>query len=341
MVVAFFFATTQGRSADAAGDGVSPEMPGDASSPAEHGGATTVDAKEHAKQLYDQGLEAYKEHRFRDALDALLAAADAYPSPLFYFNISLVYEAMGDSASALAWLRRYVRETGGVPDADAAKKVSALEQRLQQDGVQQVSVFSVPDGGLVDIDGRSIGVAPVTTQLVPGRHLVTIALLGYASARDTIELRADKSMDVKLELTPAASPTPAPPTPAPAVARPSGEPAERPAAPKRAHRVSVWSVALFGAGTAALGTALTFEVLGANSESAARSASQVDYGPRVREMQSQETWSRVFLGVGAAFVVAGGVKLWFDLSDGSGAQRSAGMTSCGYGGLCGAAKGEF
>ena len=301
--------------------------------------------KEHAKALYEQGVTAYREQKYGDALDALLASAKLFPSPLLYFNISLVYEAMGDAASALAWLRRYVRETGGVADGEAARRITALEAQLQRDGVQQLSVFSTPEGGLVHIDGRAIGIAPVTTQLIPGNHQVKITLAGYDSAEQVVELRADKSMDVRISLSPRPDAVAAKAAPPVAATEPRrtrlarrdlGKKGDGRAGPS----VGVLTIATLGAGASALGAALGFELHRASLETDARRASQVDYAARVHDMETAQTWSRVFLGVGAALVVAGGIELGFDLQ-GGGAPKRASVSSCGYAGICGAAQGEF
>jgi tetratricopeptide (TPR) repeat protein len=305
-------------------------------------GAAAPD-KERAKQLYEEGLKAYGERRYSDAIDALLASADVYPSPMLYYNISLVYEAMGDTASALAWVRRYARESGETTDQEATLRISELEKRLQHEGVQQVSVFSAPDGGLVDIDGRGIGVAPVTAQLVPGKHLLTVTLAGYAPGKSTIELRADKSMDVRVELSPERSLLPSSAEPVHGRVEPTVRDAHAASAPRdeRGSRVSVLAVGALGAGIGALGASLAFEILRADSEAAARNASQVDYAARVREMDSERTWSRVFLGVGATLVVAGGIKLGFDLGERKQSRPSAALGGCGHAGVCGTARGEF
>lgn len=299
--------------------------------------------KERARQLYERGVAAYQEQRYQDALDALLASAAAYPSPLLYFNISLVYEAMGDPASALAWLRRYLRESGKTDDRDAEQKRARLEARLQEEGVQQITVFSDPDGGLVDVDGRPVGVAPLTAQLIPGRHQITVTLAGYDAAKETIELRADKSMDVRLVLSRArASAAIAAAEPTRATAPPSqvvhaGVPNE----PEHEGGVSTFTIVALSTGAAALGTSLVFEILRHNTEQDARNASQADYVGLVQEMETQQTLSRIFLGVGAAATIAGAIKLGFDLGDGGQPRRRVGISSCGGSGWCGAIRGDF
>ena len=299
--------------------------------------------KEQARRLYEQGVAAYQAQRYGDALDALLASASVYPSPLLYFNISLVYEAMGDPASALAWLRRYLRESGKTDDRDAEQKRARLEARLQEEGVQQITVFSDPDGGLVDIDGRRMGVAPLTAQLVPGRHQITVTLPGYDPARATIDLRADKSTDVRLVLSQARGSLPVTATGPTRSEVPRSQAVRSNAVNEPEHwgGVSTFTILALSVGGVALGTSLVFEILRHNTEQDARNASQADYVGLVQEMETQQTISRVFLGVGAAATIAGAIKLGFDLSDGGHTRRRVGISSCGRAALCGAVRGDF
>ena len=67
-----------------------------------------------------------------------------------------------------------------------------------------------------------------------------------------------------------------------------------------------------GIGAVALGGALTFELLRRSAEDDAKRAPQVDYREPWDREQSRQTTARVFLGVGAAFVAAGGVMLLLD-----------------------------
>jgi hypothetical protein len=69
-----------------------------------------------------------------------------------------------------------------------------------------------------------------------------------------------------------------------------------------------------GAGVAALGGAVTFELLRASAEDDAKSdPTQVGYEDKLDRMESRRTTARVLVGVGGALVVTGGVMLTLDL----------------------------
>jgi tetratricopeptide (TPR) repeat protein len=65
-----------------------------------------------------------------------------------------------------------------------------------------------------------------------------------------------------------------------------------------------------GAGAAALGVGMIFEIMRANTESAAtREAEQTRFAEELDSMRSQQTAARVFAGAGIALAAAGGVLL--------------------------------
>src|SRR5207249_780037 len=109
------------------------------------------------------------------------------------------------------------------------------------------------------VDDQVVGPTPITFELAPGPHRVTLRLAGYAdqSADVVVDLRTPK--DVTLRLTPAMSMTPAaPPT------RPADEShaARGPASPSATERrfgpVAPWIV--LGTGAASMLGAIGFEL---------------------------------------------------------------------------------
>jgi hypothetical protein len=79
-----------------------------------------------------------------------------------------------------------------------------------------------------------------------------------------------------------------------------------------------------GAGGAALGGALVFELLRRGSEDDAKNEkTQIGYQEQLDKMESQQTTARVLAGVGGALVVAGGVLLVLDLGSAGNKQTAA------------------
>jgi hypothetical protein len=191
--------------------------------------------------------------------------------------------------------------------------VHTFEGRLQAKGVQQLTLLSAPSGATIAIDQAPVGVTPGTFDLAPGRHHVVLMLRGYADAERDVELAADRAQDVTIEL----GPKPAEPAAAAAAAPPVDAPKQPPppASKEQHHGFGIWPYVTLGAGAAALGGALAFELLRAGSERSAEDAtSQIEYKDHYDSMESQRTTARVLVGVGAALVATGGVLLAIDLA---------------------------
>jgi tetratricopeptide (TPR) repeat protein len=272
-----------------------------------------------AQARFEAGVAAYEEGRYREAVERFKEADQLAPSPLLSFNIAKVYERMGDSRSALAWYRDYLRR---LPTADnraaVLERVGVLEQALRKTGVQQLTVLSTPAGATVAIDNVSRGVTPWTGELIPGPHTLALSLPGYREAVSEIELPAERAIDIDTVLvavepaTPAAPANrePAPESPAPAAPEMPAPQLESSWAP------SWWTWAMFGGAAAGFLGAGSFELARRDMESqVAKEEVQIEVERKFDSMERRQTIARVFLGVGVAAAVAGGVSLYFDWHD--------------------------
>lgn len=295
--------------------------------------------RDEAKARYEQGVIAYKNGRFKDAVDLFLEADRLAPSAPLSFNIARAYEKLGDDAGALRWYRDYLRRAPDAPNAaDVTALVRHFEGVLAKKGVQQLTVRSSPEGATVTIDDRPVGVTPWTGELAPGAHRISLSLRGFAETAQDVELPSDRAVDVAVRLVPA--PEPAPSTVPAQSSQPSpttsSVPAQVPAKDQpeqRGSRFGVWPWIGIGVGAAALGGALAFEMSRRSAESEAeREPTQIGYKDKLDTMESRQTTARVLGVVGGAFVVAGGVLLVLDLSGGSsGPKISAGCDPYGCG----------
>jgi tetratricopeptide (TPR) repeat protein len=307
----------------------------------------TVAAKplERARVRYREGVQAYKEGHFRDAIDLFLEADQLAPSAALSFNIGAAYEKLGEPAAALRWYRDYLRRA---PDASDRSQVEALvsgfEHTLESSGVQQITVTSTPEGAELAVDGQSVGTTPCTFELSPGSHTLALTLAGRAPASRSVDLPADHAIDVTVELaeaipeakdeTQSASPVPIAVTPAVT-------------APHDAHSNDGKLLTTFGwvgvaAGGAALGGALVFEFLRQSAESDAKSDhTQIGYADKLDTMYGRQTAARVLLGVGAGLAATGGVLLWLGRSRGPAAAQTAISVTCGPGGCGSSLHGRF
>ena len=272
--------------------------------------AATEQRRTQAKAKYERGADAYAVGRYKDAVDLFLAADKLSPSAPLSFNIARAEEKLGDTPAALRWYRDYLRRSPNVQNAaDVRTRIAILASNLAKKGVQQLTVLSYPEGASVEIDAQPAVVAPWTGELSPGRHHLSFSRAGYSDAQRDVDLNPSEPVDVsvQLEQKSAASVSSAQMTdPSATHAPPTTD------ATARGPRLGVLPWVTLGVGAAALGGALTFELLRRSAEHDAEHASQTDYQSQLDREQGRQTAARVFLGVGGAFVITGGLMLLLD-----------------------------
>jgi tetratricopeptide (TPR) repeat protein len=280
--------------------------PSNEAAPVDAPSAGDADA-ERAKQLYGLGAEAFTAQRNAEAIGYFRRAAELVPSAKLTYNIALAYEEMGDIGRALAEYRSYYEQD---QQADAARRdevrgrITSLEARLAEMGVQQLFVTSDPPGATVRIGGRALGVTPWAGELSPGSYTVVLDLPGHGSSQREVTLTAQRSEQLSLSLSPAPQVDATP-------------------APSRWSRVSplAWTFLGVGAGTLAGGVA--FELSRAASDRDAERASEpVDAAEARGAADAKQMVSLLLLGAGAGFTIGGAVLLALDLSDSNAAPAS-------------------
>lgn len=309
--------------------------------------APSEEVQAEARARLREGVRAYEAKRYKDAVDAFLAANRLVPNPGLSFNTAKAYEKLGDTAGALSFFRDYLRRAPDASDrADVERKIKRFEQRLQAKNLMQVTILSEPGGGTVVLNGQPVGVTPWTGEIAPGEHTFKVKLEGYRDHEQTFQLPRDHALDVSVELEPA------PPETAPAPvpeheASPYSAPAERPAdrgEPRADARIGLPTWIVLGAGGAALGTALGFELARRSAESDAEdAATQIEAVEHFESMEDRRNMARILAGVGGAAVLTGAVLLYFDLSSQgaspSSAARAGVQLGCAPGGIV--ARGRF
>src|SRR5580693_1425175 len=164
--------------------------------------AADPDTELQAKQRFAAGAQAYREARYRDAIDLFLQANKLDAHPELIFNVGQAYEKLGDVPSALRSYREYLRLAPGASDrATVETSIKNLEARLRDKGVQQVSVFSSPVGATLLIDQKMVGPTPWTGEIAPGRHLATLQAQGYPDTAKEFVLAPDRAMDLDIAMS--------------------------------------------------------------------------------------------------------------------------------------------
>lgn len=296
-----------------------------------------------ARKAFESGAQAYREGRYQDAVQFFLQAYEEDRKPALIYNAAQAYEKAGDTPNALRSYRRFLRLA---PDADdrptVELRVKNLEARLREQGVQQVSVFSTPEGASVELDGKPAGKTPWSAEISPGRHVIVLRYEGLPDVTKEFMLAADRSLELDVALgkgsaTPArAAEPPAPSAPPARGPEPAGDQASR--------RVGPVTWAAFGVGVVGLGAGLGFELMRASADQDARdAATQVEHREHYDTMKNRQTTARILTAVGGVGVAAGGVLLYLDLTrkPAKTAHRPRVEVACGRSNCGLSAKGSF
>jgi tetratricopeptide (TPR) repeat protein len=268
------------------------------------------EATAQAKQYFTSAVQAYREARYKEAIDLFRKAHALDPHADLIFNVGQAYEKLGDVANALRSYREYLRLDPAVRDRPAVEtSIRNLEARLRDRGVQQVTVASTPPGAILVLDGKVTGETPWTGEIPTGRHTALVKAAGFADATSEFSL-SDRALDLDFSLG-ATGKSAGPSDPA-GTDKPKDGPPPVPDAPPR--RVAPWTIATLAVGVAGLGASLGLELARRSAESTASAdPTQIGYQSALANMNSLQTAARVFVGVGAVVTAAGGVMLVLDL----------------------------
>jgi tetratricopeptide (TPR) repeat protein len=157
--------------------------------------------RELARAAYASGAEAYRAGRYREAADYFEKADQFLPSAAYSYNVALALDKLGDVGGALQAYRSYLKRRVGASNAkDVLDRIEALEQKLAQQGLRQLSVSSQPAGALVSIDGAAVGVTPWIGEIASGSHRVRISLKGYSPVVRSVDLTSTRARDLDFRL---------------------------------------------------------------------------------------------------------------------------------------------
>jgi len=168
--------------------------------------ARAEDPAKRANELYEMGNKLYDEQKWSEAEAAYQAAWDLKPSFDLAGNLADVETQVGqyrDAAEHFAYAYENF-PIGGKPEVR-----EALGKRLDdvKKQVGQVRVKTSVEGARVVVDGRNVGLAPLTKPVFvdPGQKVVEAKLEGFQVALKTIQVEKGATLDVNLVLVPMAA----------------------------------------------------------------------------------------------------------------------------------------
>jgi hypothetical protein len=172
--------------------------------------AAAQSKEERAKQLFNAGVEAYKEAQFLDAAQAFLKAHELVPKAEIVFSIGQAFRRQFTidpkpeyAKMAYKHFRLYVDEVKqGGRVVEAARALSELAPYAGEAGSAimqfptRLRVDSNVPGAIVSIDGGPPQRVPYRGEIQPGTHQLRVEASGYFPEERTVEVTQG-------ELTPA------------------------------------------------------------------------------------------------------------------------------------------
>jgi len=258
-----------------------------------------------ARQLYEQGVEAYERRRYDEAIDLFKRANLLAPNAAFSFNIGIAYQDAGNVALALRHYRDYLRQVPDAPDrASVLARIKGLEAKLVAVGVQQVTVVTQPANAAIAIDGKPVGLSPWTGELTPGNHELSVELSGHQNVTRDFDLPPAHAIDVSVTLEEKVDAGPA------EVARPT-TPAVDPSWYEDVRPVT-WAV--LGVGVVALGVAGYADYTrGSAQEDLSKATSASEQRTLADTVASRRSWAESFVMLGLGMVASGGALIYSDV----------------------------
>jgi hypothetical protein len=270
---------------------------------AQGGGA----AEQAAKAQAEHGVRAFAEGDYHAAIAAFVRADQLRPNPAFVYDIGRAHEELHATDRALFFYREYLRRAPGAADRrEVLARIDALSQHRPEPRSHTLRVRTQPAGASVWIDSEPVGKSPLELELPGGAHHATFRMPGRRPQSVRIELSRDQGpTEVEARLAPEGASASATRQPAPA----ASTQATKPTNPRPDQRQHVLRSVGFGAMLAsvgALGGAVAFEVMRADSErSAAQARETLRPTQAADRAQTQKTLSRVFAGAGGGLAAIG------------------------------------
>ena len=158
-------------------------------------GVHASDAEE-AQDDIRRAQRAFRAAEYADALEAFSAAKDTLEGSdlevpeVIYRSIARCYDQIGDVQGALAYYKRFLALVDPEQEAfaDAVRQSKQAVERLASMIERTAIELRVqPDGAMIRIDGRKVGVAPMEpVKVSPGTHQLVVGADGHDST--TLEL---------------------------------------------------------------------------------------------------------------------------------------------------------
>jgi PEGA domain len=152
-----------------------------------------------ARVLDQQGVRAYREERYNDAIRYFDEARKLGGPPSEIWNIAKCHERLDEPEEATKYLQEYLdlKGLGATDRAEAEEQLHEIQHRHST-----VTISSSPSGATVYLEGhRWAGVTPATVDVAPGDHRLTLEEPGYETVERPITAKYGRAVIVDARLS--------------------------------------------------------------------------------------------------------------------------------------------
>jgi len=153
---------------------------------------------EGARELDQQGVRAFAEGRYADAVLLFRASQALGGPPSEVWNVARSLERLDDAEGAAEAIDEYLaaRDLTAQDRAEGEREVHALRARPSW-----LTVTTTPPGASVTVDGQAAGgLTPTSFEVRPGSHTIGVRRTGSTPASRTVEARFGRAVVVALDL---------------------------------------------------------------------------------------------------------------------------------------------
>jgi tetratricopeptide (TPR) repeat protein len=160
------------------------------------------DNRTRARTLFGEGVTAYEEGRFREALSAFEQAYRLAPHPTVRVNMANCFEQLGQYVEALFNYKRFLEETEENTDNDRRDEVALAVARLTP-RVGNLVLEVTPHTANITVDGRSPKRAPGGGgyPMVAGVHSLRVTAPGFEPLERAVDVKGGVDTQLSLSLT--------------------------------------------------------------------------------------------------------------------------------------------
>ena len=161
---------------------------------------TTQASSDKASELMNQGVAHYSKGNLEGARKAFLEAFELAPHHTVASNLAEVEIKLGRYRDASEHLNYVLR---ALPPSATEERMSSEKDLAQcRERLSVVRVAVTVQGAAVTLDGKTLGTAPLETELwlEPGEYVVEARHVGYEPASERVVAKAGESREITLAL---------------------------------------------------------------------------------------------------------------------------------------------